>query len=91
RTSDRAAKIKVFHQGDWVWLPITFKGQDLFKRNVWSMKECSPTLVRKGKRYALHIAYEGDVKLTQAELSKQRVCAARFRVNEFRSLFRDGR
>ncbi|AHV98744.1 RNA-guided endonuclease TnpB family protein [Paenibacillus sabinae] len=75
RTSDRAANIKIFHQGDWIWLPITFKGQDLFKRNVWSMKECSPTLVRKGKRYALHIAYEGDVKLTQTEFSKQRVCA----------------
>ncbi|QWU15181.1 transposase, IS605 OrfB family, central region [Paenibacillus sophorae] len=55
------------------------------------MKECSPTLVRKEKRYALHIAYEGDVKLTQAEFSKQRVCAARFRINTFRSLFRDGR
>ncbi|WP_233277606.1 hypothetical protein [Paenibacillus durus] len=91
RTSERAANIKVFHQGDWVWLPITFKGQDLFKRNVWSMKECSPTLVRKGKRYALHIAYEGDVKLTQTEFSKQRVCAVEFRANEFRSLFRDGR
>lgn len=75
RTSDTAAKIKVFHQNDWVWVDIMFKGQDLYKRSVWSWKECNPKLVKVGKKYFLHIAYTSKVKFPKIKTSELKICA----------------
>ncbi|WP_249315660.1 transposase [Bacillus sp. FJAT-49711] len=75
RTSDTTAQIKIFHNKDWVWKEIEFKGQDLYKRNVWDWKEHNPKLVKAGKKYFLNISYTNKVKLSKTEINTQKVCA----------------
>ena len=75
RTGDISAQIKVFHRNDWVWVDIEFKGQDLYKRDVWDWKECNPKLVRVGKKYFLHFSCEKDIKLNKTTINDQIVCA----------------
>ncbi|WP_043933496.1 IS200/IS605 family element transposase accessory protein TnpB [Bacillus sp. EB01] len=75
RTGDCSARIKVFHQSDWVWMDIQFKGQDLYKRDVWDWKECNPKLVRVGKKYFLNISYEKDIKLNKTKTKDRIVCS----------------
>ncbi|MEM1506300.1 hypothetical protein RG959_23250 [Domibacillus sp. 8LH] len=75
RTSDTSAQIKVFHQNDWVWINIEFKGQDLYKRGVWEWKENNPKLIKRGKKFFLSISYENKVTLTKTPIREQKVCA----------------
>jgi len=75
RTSDTTAQIKVFHNNDWVWVNIEFKGQNLYKRDVWDWKEHNPKLVKLGKKYFLNFAYTHKVKLSETKIEKQKVCA----------------
>lgn len=75
RTSDTTAQIKVFHRNDWVWVDIEFKKQEVYKRDVWDWKECNPKLVKVGKKYFLHISYKNNVKLSNTEVTNQKVCA----------------
>jgi putative transposase len=75
RTGETSAQIKIFHKNDWVWIDIDFKGQDLYKRDVWNWKENSPTLVKVGKKYFLHISYQSKIKLTTTKLREQKICA----------------
>jgi transposase len=81
RTGDCTAKIKVFSRNDWVWIDITFRGQDLFKRDVWDWKECNPKLVKVGKKYFLNISYEKGIKLNNTKLTKQKVCSVDLGIN----------
>ncbi|WKB36181.1 hypothetical protein QS257_02730 [Terrilactibacillus sp. S3-3] len=81
RTGDSTAKIKVFHQNDWIWIDITFRGQDLYKRDVWDWKECNPKLVRVGKKYFLNISYEKNIKLNKIKISNQKVCSVDLGIN----------
>ncbi|MCM3790123.1 RNA-guided endonuclease TnpB family protein [Domibacillus indicus] len=75
RTSDTTAQIKVFHQNDWVWVDIKFKGQDHYKRGVWEWKENNPKLIKRGKKFFLSISYENKVTLTKMPIQEQKVCA----------------
>ncbi|GGK34302.1 hypothetical protein GCM10010965_29040 [Caldalkalibacillus thermarum] len=82
RTGDTTAKIKVFHQKDWVWITIRFKGQDLQKRGVVNWKENNPSLVKVGKKYFLHISYQKSVDLNNTPLSQQKICAVDLGLNQ---------
>ena len=70
------AKIKVFKNSDWVWIDIDYSIKSLKsgqKYRFKNFKEFNPMLVKKGKKYFLHISYETDVKLNSTPLKKQRV------------------
>ena len=54
---------KNIRKNDWVWVDVVFRPQDLYKRGVHGWKECNPKLVKQGKKYFLHISYEGKVAL----------------------------
>jgi putative transposase len=69
RTGETSALIKIFYKNDWVWTEITFKSQDLYKRDVWSWKENNPTLVKVGKKYFLGMSYEGKVTYPKLKLN----------------------
>ncbi|OZU87342.1 transposase [Virgibacillus indicus] len=75
RADDTSTQIKIFHRNDWIWIDIHFKEQDLYKRDVWSWKECNPKLVKVGKKYFLHISYESTVELSKTEIKDQIICA----------------
>nr|WP_309099973.1 hypothetical protein [Fredinandcohnia onubensis] len=73
RTSETTAQIKVFHNNDWVWVDIEFKGQDLYKRDVWDWKEHNPKLVKVGKKYFLNISYSNKVRLSNTDMTRKYV------------------
>ncbi|QQK77277.1 transposase [Salicibibacter cibarius] len=81
RTSDSTAQIKIFHNNDWVWVDITFKDQDLYKRGVWDWKESNPTLVKVGKKYFLNFSYQSKVTLNKTKINDQKVCAVDLGIN----------
>ncbi|MBS4197479.1 transposase [Lederbergia citri] len=81
KTSGSTAKIKVFHNNDWVWKEILFKELDLYKRDVWNWKENNPKLVKVGKKYFLHFSYESRVKLNKVDIKEQTICAVDLGIN----------
>lgn len=76
KIKDGIAQIKVFKKSDWVWIDINYStkslksGQDYRFQNF---KEFNPMLIKKGKKYFLHISYEIKVKLNSTALKKQKV------------------
>jgi len=76
KLSDCKAKIKVFKNNDWVWIEVDFSTKNLKSGQNYRFKdykEFNPMLVKKGKKYFLHIAYETDIKLNSTPLVQQRV------------------
>lgn len=75
RTSETTARIKAFVKNDWIWIDVNIKKQSAEKRRVVDWTQCNPMLVRKGKKYFLHITYEKNIQLNQTHWTKQNVCA----------------
>jgi len=76
KIEDGIAKIKVFKNSDWVWIDIKYSTKSLKSGKNYrflNFKESNPTLIKKGKKYFLHIPYETDVKLNSTPLKKQKV------------------
>ena len=71
RIDETNAHIKVYKNNDWVWIPITFKSHDLFKRGVYDWKECNPKLTKVGKKYFINFSYEKNVELNTTKLKDQ--------------------
>jgi len=73
---DGKAKIKIFKDNDWVWIEVNYSTKNLKsgkKYRFLDYKEYNPMLVKKGKKYFLHIAYEKNVKLNSTPLKKQKI------------------
>ena len=76
KVKDGKAQIKVFKNSDWVWIDISYSTKNLKSgQNLrfLNFKEKNPTLIKKGKKYFLHISYETTIKLNSTPLKKQRV------------------
>lgn len=73
----------VTKKGDWVWLKVNLRAQDLkyIDFNTIGMKKLSPTLVKHGKKYYLQFAFEQKVELNKTKLKQTRVCAVDLGVN----------
>ena len=69
--------------GDWVWLNINLREQDLkyINFNTFGMKEKSPTLVKNGKKYYLQFPFEQKVELNKTKLKDTKVCAVDLGIN----------
>ena len=70
-------------KGDWVWLNIRLREQDLkyIDFNTIGMKEFSPTLVKNGKKYYLQFAFENKVELSNTKLKDRKICAVDLGIN----------
>jgi len=67
-------KIKVYIDNDWKWIEIKYNTKNLYssgKPRFLGYKELNPTLIRKGKKYFLHIPYEKQIKLNSTSIKKQ--------------------
>ena len=76
KLEDGTAKIKVFKNNDWVWIDIDYSIKNLQSGQSYRFKdykEFNPMLVKKGKKYFLHIPYQTNVKLNSTPLEKQRI------------------
>jgi IS605 OrfB family transposase len=75
RLSNDEAMIKLFHKNDWVWVKISFDAKNLKGRNLLDYKECSPVLIKSGKKYYLCIPYQKNVNLKNTKLKDQTIIA----------------
>jgi IS605 OrfB family transposase len=66
RESDYTARIKVLRNGNWVWIPISFrKGDaDYILKHKKNAKTTSPTLEKRHKVWELRFAFTEETKLT---------------------------
>jgi len=60
RDSDYTARVKIYHNNDWVWLNISLRKSDVdyIQRHKLNIKESAPTLEKRGKCWFLRFAYE---------------------------------
>ena len=76
KIKDGVAKIKVFKNSDWVWIEIKYSTKSLKSGQNYrfiNFKEFNPMLIKKGKKYFLHISYETEAKLNSTPIKKQKV------------------
>lgn len=68
--------IKVFKENDWVWVEVSYNHKELLSSGAYRFKgykEHNPMLIKKGKKYFLHIPYEANVTLNSTPLKHQKV------------------
>jgi IS605 OrfB family transposase len=76
KIEDGKGRIKLYKNNDWVWIDIDYKAKDLLSGKTFrfsNFKEQNPKLVKKGKKYFLHIPYQTEVKLNSTPLKQQKV------------------
>lgn len=83
RLNDYSAEIKIYHQKDWVWLPVTFRKSDVdyIKHHCADMKEGSPVLEIKGKSSSLRFSYEESVTLPDEPIETRIVLSVDLGIN----------
>jgi IS605 OrfB family transposase len=60
------AQVKIYKNNDWIWIDIDYSLKNLYsskKFRFTDFKVLSPNLIKKGKKYFLHISFETAVKL----------------------------
>jgi len=67
RTDTYAARIKIYHKNDWVWLDVNLRKSDVdyIMRHKANSKETVPTLMKKGRNWYLRFAFIDKVELTR--------------------------
>jgi IS605 OrfB family transposase len=60
------AKIKIYHQKDWVWLKVAFRKSDIdyILRHKKESKGRNPILEKRGRNWYLRFSFETNKKLT---------------------------
>lgn len=83
RTDSCSARIKAFHKNDWVWIDVRLNKQDVkyIENHCSDLKECSPSLMKKGKRWYLVFPFEESVKLNDTKLEERIVCGVDLGLN----------
>ncbi len=74
KIADGVARIKIYYNNDWVWLNIKYSVKNFMTGQYYRFfdyKELNPKLIKKGKKYFLHIPYETKVKFKKNPLSKR--------------------
>jgi IS605 OrfB family transposase len=69
-------KIKIYKNNDWVWQDIEYSTKNLYSGKEFRFKDYkqqNPKLVKKGKKYFLHIPFKASISLNSTSLKKQRV------------------
>ena len=60
------SQIKIYKNKDWIWIDIQYSMKNLYSSKKFRFKNykiLSPNLIKKGKKYYLHISFEVNVKL----------------------------
>ena len=75
--------LKLYNGKDWVWQKVMLKKTDLvYIRRHWTgVKEKSPVLVKKYKKYFLQFAFEEQTKLRDIPIRERRICAVDLGLN----------
>ena len=83
RTNDETARIKIFHNNDWVWLDVKLNHQDVkyIKTHCKFKKEYVPTLKKQGKCWYLVFPFEDKVTFQNIDIQDQLICAVDLGIN----------
>ena len=75
--------LKLYNGKDWIWQKVTLKKTDLeYIRRHWTgVKEKSPVLVKKYKKYFLQFAFEEQAELRDIPIGERRICAVDLGLN----------
>ena len=71
RPDAHTAKIKIYHQNDWIWLDVNLKPRDVsyIKKHCTDKTAKAPTLIKKGKCWYLSTPYEKQVTLPEKNIA----------------------
>ena len=83
RTGDYSAQIKVFRNNTWDWISVTLRKSDVdyIIHHCKNMKECVPTLQKRGKQWFLDFAFEQETILVDTPVRDQTVLAVDLGIN----------
>ena len=83
RTGDYSAQIKVFRNNTWDWINTELKKSDVnyIKNHCKSLKECVPTLQKRGKQWYLDFAFKQETDLADTPVKKQVILAVDLGIN----------
>ena len=77
------AKIKVFIRNTWDWLEVELRKSDVdyIDRHCDDIKQCSPTLQKRGKQWYLDFVFEHNIKLNKTDIREQKILAVDLGIN----------
>ncbi len=83
RTDTYTASIKVFRNNTWDWITVKLRKSDVdyIKHHCKDLKECAPSLQKRGKQWFLDFAFEKDVKLNNTSIEEQTILAVDLGIN----------
>lgn len=83
RESDYTAQIKVFRNNTWDWITVQLRKSDVdyILHHCKSLKECAPTLQKRGKCWYLDFAFEQNIKLVNTPIRKQTILSVDLGIN----------
>ena len=83
RKSDYTAQIKVFRNNTWDWITIQLRKSDVdyILHHCKSLKECTPTLQKRGKCWYLDFAFEQNIKLVNIPIREQTILSVDLGIN----------
>ena len=84
KTNDRyVVELKVFIRRTWDWITVELRKSDVdyIARHCQSLKECVPTLRKRGREWFLDFAFEGKVDLSDTPARDQLILAVDLGIN----------
>ncbi len=83
RKSDYTAQIKVFRNNTWDWIMVQLRKSDVdyILHHCKSLKECAPTLQKRGKCWYLDFAFEQNIKLVDTPIREQTILSVDLGIN----------
>ena len=83
RKKEDGVYLKLYNGKDWVWQKVLLKKTDLeYIRRCWTgVKEKSPVLVKRHKKYYLQFSFEEETELRTRPVEKRRICAVDLGIN----------
>ena len=83
RESDYTAQIKVFRNNTWDWITVQLRKSDVdyILHHCKSLKECAPTLQKRGKCWYLDFAFEQNIKLVNTPIREQTILSVDLGIN----------
>ena len=83
RKKEDGVYLKLYNGKDWVWQKVLLKKTDLeYIRRRWTgVKEKSPVLVKRHKKYYLQFSFEEDTEFRTRPVEERRICAVDLGIN----------
>lgn len=75
--------LKLYNGKDWIWQEVALKktDTDYIRRHWTGVKEKSPVLVKKHKKYFLQFTFEEEAELRDIPIEERKICAVDLGLN----------